>query len=270
MDPPAITGSPPHGVSPLHRLFPFGIDVNTRELVVLSLAHFLTSYWCMGEIGIGKSNHLLAPLYAALLSVCSGVIIDGSGTIATNVSNAVAWLASMRLLHAQAFPEFRRQAAAFVRRHPLIVFGGPHRSISINFLARQRISSGGRETLEQVALRTYQVFNRLFADDADKRVRFRRVGMAVIAILAAAGRPIRDYKTLLRLPDPGKNGSDPAGAFLARCLREAETIGVPPGDRRFYEDSVRSFQDLRRLSASQFRAETESTDNAFNLSLIHI
>ncbi|MBK9375649.1 MAG: hypothetical protein IPN03_18500 [Holophagales bacterium] len=222
--------------------------------MVLSLSHFLTSYWCVGEIGIGKSNHILGPLYQALRAPLPTVIFDGAGTLATNVFNAVACLATRRMAYADRFPEFREQAAQFVLRHPLLVFGGEERQISIDLLRRQMLPDGRRETLEQVATRTYQVFNRLFADDADKRVRFRRVAMSVITILAAAGRPIREYKDLLL----GREG------FLPFCLTEAERIGLLPEEVGFHRDQVQIFLALQRLPKPTYRQETESTDNALN------
>ena len=240
--------------SPLNQAFPFGTDVDTGERVELSLGHFLTSYWCVGEIGIGKSNHVLAPIYQALRAPLPAVIFDGAGTLATNVFHAVACIAARRMAYADRFPEFRDQAARFVLRHPLLVFGGAERHLSIDLLRRQVLPDGRRETLEQVATRTYQVFNRLFADDADKRVRFRRVAMSVITILAAAGRPIREYKDLLF----GREG------FLPFCLTEAERIGLLPGEDAFHRDQVQIFLALQRLAKPTYRQETESTDNALN------
>lgn len=240
--------------SPLNLPFPFGTDVDTGERVDLSLGHFLTSYWCVGEIGIGKSNHVLGPIYQALRAPLPAVIFDGAGTLATNVFHAVACLAARRMAEGDRFPEFRDQAARFVLRHPLLVFGGEERHLSIDLLRRQMLPDGRRETLEQVATRTYQVFNRLFADDADKRVRFRRVAMSVITILAAAGRPIREYKDLLF----GREG------FLPFCLTEAERIGLLPGEDAFHRDQVQIFLALQRLAKPTYRQETESTDNALN------
>ncbi|MEO6326254.1 MAG: replication-relaxation family protein, partial [Thermoanaerobaculia bacterium] len=213
-----------------------------------------TSYWCVGEIGIGKSNHVLGPLYQALRSPLPVVVFDGAGTLTTNVLNAVACAATRRLAYADEFPHFRRQAEMFVLRHPLLVFGDGQRHLSIDLLRRQRLPDGRLETLENVATRTYQVFNRLFADDADKRVRFRRVAMSVITILSAAGRPIREYKDLLGQRE----------GFLAFCLAESERLGVEPDQRRFLDDQVRAFLALTRLPKTAYRSETESTDNALN------
>jgi len=240
--------------SPLDRSFPFGTDLDTGEQMELSLSHFLTSYWCVGEIGIGKSNHVLGPIYQALRAPLPTVIFDGAGTLATNVFHAVACLATRRMAYADRFPEFRDQAARFVLRHPLLVFGGEERHLSIDLLRRQMLPDGRLETLEQVATRTYQVFNRLFADDADKRVRFRRVAMSVITILAAAARPIREYKDLLS----GREG------FLPFCLTEAERLGLLPGEDAFHRDQVQIFLALQRLAKPTYRQETESTDNALN------
>ena len=258
------SASRPSGESVLTRPFPFGIDVDTREKVNLSLAHFLTGYWSHGQIGIGKSNHVLAPIYASLPCPVPGAVFDGAGTLTTNTFHAVACFATRRMAYADVFPEFRTQAANFVLKHPMIVFGDGQRNISIDVLARQRLPSGELETMEQVNLRTFQIFNRMFADDADKRVRFRRVSMAVMAILIAARRPIREYKLLLAPRPSRRDEPDPAAVFLAFCFREAERLGVPPCDRQFIADQVRIFHDLRRLSPQQFRAETESTDNALN------
>ncbi len=246
--------TPPVRASPLEHTFPLGTDLDTGQRMDLSLSHFLTSYWCVGEIGIGKSNHILGPLYQALRAPLPTVVFDGAGTLATNVFNAVACLATRRMVYADRFPEFREQAARFVLRHPLLVFGGEERQISIDLLRRQMLPDGRRETLEQVAARTYQVFNRLFADDADKRVRFRRVAMSVITILAAAGRPIREYKELLL----GREG------FLPFCLTEAERIGLLPEEVGFHRDQVQIFLALQRLPKPTYRQETESTDNALN------
>lgn len=250
----SIASRTPTRASPIEAPFPFGTDVDTGARMELSLSHFLTSYWCVGEIGIGKSNHILGPLYQALRAPLPTVVFDGAGTLATNTFHAVACLAARRMAYADRFPEFREQAAQFVLRHPLLVFGGAERHLSIDLLRRQVLPDGRRETLEQVATRTYQVFNRLFADDADKRVRFRRVAMSVITILAAAGRPIREYKDLLL----GREG------FLPFCLTEAERIGLLPEEGGFHRDQVQIFLALQRLAKPTYRQETESTDNALN------
>lgn len=245
----------PRAVTALHRPFLAGADLDTREEVFLTLADFLTSYWCVGEIGIGKSNHLLGPLTQALTAPLPVVVFDGAGTLATNLHHAVACFATRRLASADRFPEFRAQAEAFVLRHPLLVFGDGERALSIDLLRRQTLPSGATETLEQVVLRTYQIFNRLFSDDAEKRVRFRRVATCLLTLLAAAHRPIREYKELLR----GREG------FLAFCLTEADRLGLSAREADFHRVQVQVFLDLQRLPKPTFRAETESTDNALCL-----
>lgn len=239
---------------PLLTPFPAGVDLDTREDVALTLTHFLTSYWCVGEIGIGKSNHLLGPLYQALRAPVPVVVFDGAGTLATNLHNAVACLATQRLAYADRVPAFQAQAEAFVLRHPLLVFGDGARHLSIDVLQRQLLPNGDTETLEQVTLRTYQIFNRLFADDAEKRVRFRRVALSLLTILAAGHRPIREYKELLH----GREG------FLAFCLAEAARLGVAPSEERVLREQVQVLLDLQRLPKPSYRTETESTDNALN------
>ncbi len=244
----------PRAFTALHRPFLAGADLDTHEEVFLSLSDFLTSYWCVGEIGIGKSNHLLGPLTQALMAPLPVVVFDGAGTLAMNLHHAVACFATRRLAFADRFPEFRAQAEAFVLRHPLLVFGDGERHLSIDVLKRQALPNGDTETLEQVVLRTYQIFNRLFSDDAEKRVRFRRVATSLLTILAAAHRPIREFKELLR----GREG------FLAFCLTEAERLGLSPTEASFHREQVQVFLDLQRLAKPTFRTETESTDNALS------
>lgn len=244
----------PRSTTVLQRPFLVGADLDTREEVFLTLTDFLTSYWCVGEIGIGKSNHLLGPLTQALTAPLPVVVFDGAGTLATNLHHAVACFATRRLASADRFPEFRAQAEAFVLRHPLLVFGDGERALSIDLLRRQTLPSGATETLEQVVLRTYQIFNRLFSDDAEKRVRFRRVATSLLTILAAGHRPIREYKELLR----GREG------FLAFCLTEAERFGLAPSEEDYHREQVQVFLDLQRLPKPTFRTETESTDNALS------
>jgi hypothetical protein len=244
----------PRYTTTLQRPFLVGADLDTREEVFLTLTDFLTSYWCVGEIGIGKSNHLLGPLTQALTAPLPVVVFDGAGTLATNLHHAVACFATRRLASADRFPEFRAQAEAFVLRHPLLVFGDAERALSIDLLRRQTLPSGATETLEQVVLRTYQIFNRLFSDDAEKRVRFRRVATSLLTILAAGHRPIREFKELLR----GREG------FLAFCLTEAERFGLAPSEEHYHREQVQVFLDLQRLPKPTFRTETESTDNALS------
>ncbi len=253
----------PRGTPILDRTFLLGVDVDTKEEVHPTLSLFLTSYWCCGEIGIGKSNHVLAPLYEALQAPLPGAVFDGAGTLATNLLHAVACIATRRMAYADRLPEALGQAQRFLLRHPIVTFGDPARAISIDLLRRQLLPNGELETLENVATRTYQVFNRLFADDADKRVRFRRVAMMVLTILSAAGRPIREYKRLIAPPERTKHGLA-ANPFLEFCLREALRIGVQESQRPFFEDQVRAFHELRRLPLAQFLQATDSTDNALN------
>ncbi len=250
------------GESILTRPFPFGVDADTGERVNLSLSHFLTSYWVHGQIGIGKSNHVLAPIYRTLTSPLPGTMFDGAGALTANTFNAVACIAARRMAYADYLPEARTQAANFVLKHPHIVFGDSARNISIDLLASQRLPNGERETWEQVALRTYQIFNRIFADDADKRVRFRRVAMSILAVLIGGRRPIREYKLLLEARPTRRGEADPAGVFLAFCLREAERLGIAPCDRPFYRDQVQAFLQLRRMTPRDFTQEVGSTDNA--------
>jgi len=247
----------------LDRKFLLGVDVDTGEEIHESLSLFLTSYWCCGEIGIGKSNHVLGPLYEALRGPLPGAVFDGAGTLATNLLHAVACVATRRMAYADRLPEAAGQAQRFLLRHPLVTFGDPARAISVDLLRRQLLPDGQLETLEHVATRTYQVFNRLFADDADKRVRFRRVAMMVLTILSAAGRPIREYKRLIVPPERTKSGLA-ANPFLEFCLREALRIGVQESQRPFFEDQVHAFHELRRLPLAQFLQATDSTDNALN------
>jgi hypothetical protein len=254
---------PPRRVPVLDRTFLLGVDVDTKEEVRPSLGLFLTSYWCCGEIGIGKSNHVLAPLYETLKSPLPGAVFDGAGTLATNLLHAVACVATQRMAYAERVPELLGQAQRFVLRHPIITIGGPDRAISIDVLRRQLLPDGQLETLEQVVTRTYQIFNRLFADDADKRVRFRRVAMTVLTILSAAGRPIREYKRLITPPERTKLGLA-ANPFLEFCLREALRLGVEPSQRPFFEDQVRAFHAVRQLPLAQFLQAIDSTDNALN------
>ncbi|MCG3193039.1 MAG: hypothetical protein DIJKHBIC_02288 [Thermoanaerobaculia bacterium] len=253
--------APPRPI--LEREFLLGVDVDTREEVRASLSLFLTSYWCCGEIGIGKSNHVLAPLYEALKAPLPGAVFDGAGTLATNLLHAVACIATRRMAYADILPEALGQAQRFLLRHPIITFGDPSRAISIDLLRRQLLPNGDLETLEHVATRTYQVFNRLFADDADKRVRFRRVAMMVLTILSAAGRPIREYKRLISPPERTKHGPV-ANPFLEFCLREAQRLGIQPSQQSFFDDQVQAFEELRRLPLAQFLQATDSTDNALN------
>ncbi|MEO7919239.1 MAG: hypothetical protein ABIT01_07235, partial [Thermoanaerobaculia bacterium] len=206
---------------------------------------------------------MLGPLYEALKSPLPGAVFDGAGTLATNLLHAVACIATRRMAYARELPEALGQAQRFLLRHPIVTLGDPARAISIDLLRRQLLPNGELETLENVATRTYQVFNRLFADDADKRVRFRRVAMMVLTILSAAGRPIREYKRLIAPPERTKLGIA-ANPFLEFCLREALRLGVDEGQRPFFEDQVRSFHELRRLPLAQFLQATDSTDNALN------
>ncbi|MBV9494554.1 MAG: hypothetical protein JOZ54_09930, partial [Acidobacteria bacterium] len=151
--------------------------------------------------------------------------------------------------------------AAFLRRYGFLAVGAPNPAIQIDLLRRRQLPDGRTERIRDVTSRAIEVLLVKLNDaDVAQRVRFLRNATALLAVLAAADRPISDGLTFL-------NDAQFA-SFLDREL-DARTIRASEWEFLQYQRAeLQRVLALRpddpRKSWRAFDEEMGSTRNSLN------
>src|ERR1043165_8145650 len=229
---------------------PLGTDAVTKRPIRLPLDALKRNIAREGEIGQGKTTIAQELCFSFPFSDMSMISLDYIGTGFDWAKRFVGTTATILLAIEHLYPEFFHGATRwFLERHAFAVISAHEPSdIRIDMLKRRVHPDGQMERVGEIVDRALGVFSLRF-EDLSMRVRFRRVGSAVLACLSAAGRSISEYRPLLE-----------DAVFRAFVFGEIERLRAT--DDEYVREQMRELERICAMKPREFNEETSSTFNA--------